>query len=121
MVLHAGIGHGLRVRDIRIVPIDEDARLRDIHWQVVSRPEGAVLVRPGFEGMIGAAARIQAMDKDETLPCQYSQTCVIPGDILDLGCFGGSIDLLQEGELIVRGILLVQPNPSIMKGGRVLP
>ena len=74
-------------------------------------------MRPGFEGMIGAAARVQAMNKDETLRCQYHSPVSVLRDILNLGCFGRSIDLLQEGELVACSVLLGSANIQVYDGG----
>lgn len=65
MVLDAGVGHCLRVRDVGVVSIDEDTGLWDILGEEVPRPEGAILVPPCLEGMIGTAAGVQAVNEDE--------------------------------------------------------
>jgi hypothetical protein len=66
MILHTRRRHGLRIRHVRVVSVDEDPRVRDILRQVIPRPEGAVLMAPCFVGVVISAAGVETVDEDET-------------------------------------------------------
>jgi hypothetical protein len=50
---------------VRIVSPAEDARIRDVGWEKVAEPVGAVSGRPGL-----VAVPVQAMDNNDAGNCQ---------------------------------------------------
>lgn len=65
MILDTRCGHGLRVRDVRVVPVDKDSSVGNVLCQKISWPELAILVRPCLEWMVGSTSRIEAVDENK--------------------------------------------------------
>lgn len=65
MIFDACCGHGLRMRDARIVAVDKDPSVRNVFRQKVCWPKFAICMRPCLEGMIGLTPWIETMDKDK--------------------------------------------------------
>lgn len=65
MILDTCGGHGLRMGDVRVVPVDKSSGVGDVLCQKVPWPELAICVRPCFEGMVGSTSRVEAVDENK--------------------------------------------------------
>lgn len=74
MIFDPRRGHRLRIRNIRVISVDEDTSLGNIQREEVAGPERPVGMSPCLEGVVIPTTGVEAVDEDEA---EYSQDVLI--------------------------------------------